>query len=165
MSEEFPEKLSTTSNRHTGEKLPEEVKLKVLAYLKEGNGIASTAEEFGLSVNIVQALRKNAEDTDPAFNLAAWKKQTAATLSHFAAKGSKRLVEEVDKMPLASLPIAIAVAIDKIQALHDQPQTVVEHRLRVDHQSLNSMFQAEGIVLDGEFTEVNGNDTISIDQA
>lgn len=150
----FVEKLATTSNRHTGEQVPDDVKAKVLAYLKDGNGIAATAKEFSLGVNTVQALRSKAEDGDAEFNLAAWKKQTAATLSHFAAKGSKRLVEEVDNMPLASLPIAIAVAIDKIQALHDQPQTVVEHRLRVDHQSVNSLFYAEGITIEGEFTEV-----------
>ena len=150
----FVDKLATTSNRHTGEQVPDDIKKEVLAYLKDGNGMAAAAKEFGLSVNTVQALRRNAEDVDAEFNLAAWKKSTAATLSHFASKGSKRLVDEIDNMPLASLPIAIAVAIDKIQALHDQPQTVVEHRLRVDHQSVNSLFHAEGITIEGEFTEV-----------
>lgn len=148
-------RLKTTTNRHTGENLDDEVKQQVLAYLKEGNGIVATAKKFELTTHIVTSLRDKAEESDPSFNLAAWKKQTAATLSHFAAKGSQRLVDEVDRMPLASLPIAIAVAIDKIQALHDQPQTVVEHRLRVDHQSVNSLFDAAGIVLDGEFTEVS----------
>ncbi len=153
-------RLKTTTNRHTGENLDDEVKQQVLAYLKEGNGIVATAKKFELTTHIVTSLRDKAEESDPAFNLAAWKKQTAATLSHFAAKGSQRLVDEVDRMPLASLPIAIAVAIDKIQALHDQPQTVVEHRLRVDHQSVNSLFDANGIVLEGEFTEVSDPDSI-----
>ena len=158
-------KLKTTSSRHTGENLPDEVKQEVLAYLKEGNGVVATAKKFELSTHIVTALREKAEEGDPAFNLAAWKKQTAATLSHFAAKGSKRLVDEVDNMPLASLPIAIAVAIDKIQALHDQPQTVVEHRLRVDHQSVNSLFEANNIVIEGEFTEVNDGGAIETGEA
>ena len=57
-------------------------------------------------------------------------------------------------MPLASLPIAIAVAIDKIQALHDQPQTVVEHRLRIDQSQVNELLRSEGMVVEGEFTEV-----------
>jgi hypothetical protein len=148
-------RLKTDSSRHTGEKLPDEVKTEVLAYLKEGNGIVATANKFKLTTHTVTALRNKAEEDDPSFNLAAWKKQTAATLSHFAAKGSKRLVDEVDKMPLASLPIAIAVAIDKIQALHDQPQTVVEHRLRVDHQAVNSLFDANNIVLDAELVETD----------
>jgi hypothetical protein len=84
----------------------------------------------------------------------SWKKSTAATLSHFVSKGSERLVKEIDDMPLASLPIAIAVAIDKIQALHDQPQTVVEHRLRIDQSSVNELLRSEGMILEGEFTEV-----------
>lgn len=164
MSEEF-ERLKTDSTKSSGEAVPKEVKEQVLAALRSGTGMVAVAQEFGLSTHTVSAIRDRAEEVDPSFNLTAWKRSTAATLSRFVSKGATKLEEQVEQIPLANLPIAIAIAIDKIQALHDQPQTVVEHRLRVDHQSLNSMFQAEGIVLDGEFTEVNGNDTISIEQA
>jgi hypothetical protein len=71
------------------------------------------------------------------------------------SKGASKLEEQVEQIPLASLPIAIAIAIDKIQALHDQPQTVVEHRLRVDHQAVNSLFDANNIVLDAELVETD----------
>jgi hypothetical protein len=46
------------------------------------------------------------------------------------------------------------VAIDKIQALHDQPQTVVEHRLRIDQSQVNELLRSEGMVVEGDFTEV-----------
>lgn len=152
MSDDYS-RLKTSSTPSTGEKVPEDVKKSVLEALRSGTGMVAVAHEHGLSTHTVSAIRDKAEENDPAFNLAAWKKSTAATLSHFAAKGSQRLVDEVDNMPLASLPIAVAIAIDKITALHDQPQTVIEHRLRVDHQSVNDLFHAEGIVIDGEFTE------------
>lgn len=153
-------KLRTESTPSTGEKVPEEIKKSVLEALRSGTGMVAVANEHGLSTHTVAAIRDKAEENDPSFNLAAWKKSTAATLSRFVSKGATKLEEQVEQIPLASLPIAIAIAIDKIQALHDQPQTVVEHRLRVDHQSVNSLFDANGIVLDGEFTEVNDGGAI-----
>jgi transposase-like protein len=148
-------RLKTESTPSTGEKVPEDVKQSVLAALRSGTGMVAVASEHGLSTHTVAAIRDRAEESDPSFNLTAWKKSTAATLSRFVSKGASKLEAQVERIPLASLPIAIAIAIDKIQALHDQPQTVVEHRLRVDHQSVNSLFDANGIVLDGEFTEVS----------
>lgn len=158
-------KLRTESTPSTGEKVPEEIKKSVLEALRSGTGMVAVANEHGLSTHTVAAIRDKAEENDPSFNLAAWKKSTAATLSRFVSKGATKLEEQVEQIPLASLPIAIAIAIDKIQALHDQPQTVVEHRLRVDHQSVNSLFEANNIVLDGEFTEVNDGGVIETGEA
>lgn len=158
-------KLKTESTPSTGEKVPEEIKKSVLEALRSGTGMVAVANEHGLSTHTVAAIRDKAEENDPSFNLAAWKKSTAATLSRFVSKGATKLEEQVEQIPLASLPIAIAIAIDKIQALHDQPQTVVEHRLRVDHQSVNSLFDANAIVLDGEFTEVNDGGAIETGEA
>ena len=158
-------KLRTESTPSTGEKVPEEIKKSVLEALRSGTGMVAVANEHGLSTHTVAAIRDEAEENDPSFNLAAWKKSTAATLSRFVSKGATKLEEQVEQIPLASLPIAIAIAIDKIQALHDQPQTVVEHRLRVDHQSVNSLFDANGIVLEGEFTEVNDGGAIETGEA
>lgn len=158
-------KLRTESTPSTGEKVPEEIKKSVLEALRSGTGMVAVANEHGLSTHTVAAIRDKAEENDPSFNLAAWKKSTAATLSRFVSKGATKLEEQVEQIPLASLPIAIAIAIDKIQALHDQPQTVVEHRLRVDHQSVNSLFEANNIVIEGEFTEVNDSGAIETGEA
>lgn len=158
-------KLRTESTPSTGEKVPEEIKKSVLEALRSGTGMVAVANEHGLSTHTVAAIRDKAEENDPSFNLAAWKKSTAATLSRFVSKGATKLEEQVEQIPLASLPIAIAIAIDKIQALHDQPQTVVEHRLRVDHQSVNSLFEANNIVIEGEFTEVNEGGAIETGEA
>jgi len=148
------ERLQTTNNRNTGSQLPDEKRESIIVDLQEGLGIIACAKKHETSTHAVTALKNKLEDESEGFNLVSWKKSTAATLSHFVSKGSERLVREIDDMPLASLPIAIAVAIDKIQALHDQPQTVVEHRLRIDQGSLNELLRSEGIVVEGEFTEV-----------
>jgi len=147
------ERLATTNNRNTGNQIPDEKREAIIADLQEGLGVVACAKKHETSTHAVTALKNKLEDEAEGFNLVSWKKSTAATLSHFVSKGSERLVKEIDDMPLASLPIAIAVAIDKIQALHDQPQTVVEHRLRIDQGSLNELLRSEGIVVEGEFTE------------
>ena len=147
------ERLPTTNNRNTGNQIPEEKKEAIINDLQEGLGVVAVAKKHETSTHAVTALKNKIEDEADGFNLVSWKKSTAATLSHFVSKGSERLVREIDDMPLASLPIAIAVAIDKIQALHDQPQTVVEHRLRIDQGSLNELLKSEGLVVEGEFTE------------
>lgn len=149
------ERLPTTNNRNTGNQIPEEKREAIIADLQEGLGVVAVAKKHETSTHAVTALKNKIEDEADGFNLVSWKKSTAATLSHFVSKGSERLVREIDDMPLASLPIAIAVAIDKIQALHDQPQTVVEHRLRIDQGSLNELLRSEGLVVEGEFTESN----------
>jgi len=149
------ERLPTTNNRNTGNQIPDEKREAIINDLQEGLGVVAVAKKHETSTHAVTALKNKIEDEADGFNLVSWKKSTAATLSHFVSKGSERLVKEIDDMPLASLPIAIAVAIDKIQALHDQPQTVVEHRLRIDQGSLNELLRSEGLVVEGEFTESN----------
>ena len=149
------ERLPTTNNRNTGNQIPEEKREAIISDLQEGLGVVAVAKRHETSTHAVTALKNKIEDEADGFNLVSWKKSTAATLSHFVSKGSERLVREIDDMPLASLPIAIAVAIDKIQALHDQPQTVVEHRLRIDQGTINELLKSEGLVVEGEFTESN----------
>lgn len=149
------ERLPTSNNRNTGNQIPEEKREAIISDLQEGLGVVAVAKKHETSTHAVTALKNKIEDEADGFNLVSWKKSTAATLSHFVSKGSERLVREIDDMPLASLPIAIAVAIDKIQALHDQPQTVVEHRLRIDQGTINELLKSEGLVVEGEFTESN----------
>lgn len=149
------ERLPTTNNRNTGNQIPEEKREAIITDLQDGLGVVAVAKKHETSTHAVTALKNKIEDEADGFNLVSWKKSTAATLSHFVSKGSERLVREIDDMPLASLPIAIAVAIDKIQALHDQPQTVVEHRLRIDQGTINELLKSEGLVVEGEFTESN----------
>lgn len=64
-------RLKTESTPSTGEKVPEDVKQSVLAALRSGTGMVAVANEHGLSTHTVAAIRDKAEESDPAFNLAA----------------------------------------------------------------------------------------------
>ena len=143
-------KLKTTNSRHNGEKVPEEVKALVIESIKAGHGIVATAQKLDLAPSTVTAIRNAAEDADPELGLSLWKRSTAATLRHFVSRGAERLVSEIEQIPLANLPIALAVCIDKIQALNSEPQVVVQHRLMISHDDLKSMLDSEGVVLDAE---------------
>ena len=133
---------SAEARKYTAEKIPQDTQDKVIAALSEGTrGVADVASEFGLSTHSVSQIRTLAEDKNPAFNIKRWKSQTAATLAHFTTRGADRLVREVDKIPLQSLAVSVAIAIDKIQMMSDAPATVVEHRLRVDHGGVEHMMK------------------------
>lgn len=104
------------------------------------------AARLGIGRRLFDLARNRLEDEGRGFNVNRWKKRTAATLAHFSSRGSTRLLREVDSIPLPALCIAVAVAIDKIALLADQPQVVVEHRLRVTSDSINEMMKAATII-------------------
>jgi hypothetical protein len=58
-------------------------------------------------------------------------------------RGSTRLLDEIENIPAGQLPLAIAIMVDKVQALQDAPTVIVEHRLRVSHEDINSMLKGD----------------------
>ena len=154
---------SAEASQYTAEKIPEDIKRKVEDALSESTrGVADVAKEFGVSTHTVSQIRTLAEDKNPAFNVKRWKRHTAATLAHFTTRGADRLVAEVDKIPLANLCVSVAIAIDKIAALADQPTTVVEHRLRVDHGEVESMMKRANAQASDTESNVCDDKTIDI---
>jgi len=154
---------SAEARKYTAEKIPEDLKRKVEDALSESTrGVKDVADEFGLSDHAVHKIRTLAEDKNPAFNIKRWKRHTAATLAHFTTRGADRLVAEVDKIPLANLCVSVAIAIDKIAALADQPTTVVEHRLRVDHGGVESMMKRANAETADTVSDVCDDKTIDI---
>lgn len=55
------------------------------------------------------------------------KGRAKVALSHFVAMGTERMMEEMESMDLDKLPIAVAVAIDKLQLLSGGATERVEH--------------------------------------
>lgn len=133
---------STEAQRYDLTKISEERKQAILADLRAGMGVTPASKKHHASTHVVTALRRQ-DDEERSVDVPAWKRHTAASLARFVAQGSERLVQEVANIPLGQLPVAVAIAIDKINALHDQPQTVVEHRLRVSQEQISAM------ILDG----------------
>lgn len=129
-------------SRHTGSKIPEEKREEIVKRLNEGEGIRHIAKEVGSSEHTVTAIR-NSMPSGP--NLQTWKKNVASNLMEFVAKGAERLNNEVDKIPIGSLPLAIAIAQDKALTLNDQPTHVTEHRLAISHDDIGKLIKGEVI--------------------
>ena len=125
---------------HTGDGIPTEKKAKIQQLLTEGMSANQIAQELQTSRNTVHAIRDKMEDAGK-FELGTWKKQTVASLAKFVSKGSSRLEQEVDNIPAGQLPLALAIAIDKIIALQDAPAVVVEHRLRISTDDINVLLK------------------------
>lgn len=66
-------------------------------------------------------------------------------MAAIVAKGSTRLLAEIENIPPGQLPLALAIMTDKVLALQDAPAVVVEHRLRVSHDDINKMIRGEVI--------------------
>ena len=133
---------SAEAKKYNGERTPPKVKKKIAdAILGSSKGVVEIASEFGVSVHTVNQIRLTTEDQNPELNRKRWKSQTAATLAHFSSLGAERLVQEVDRIPLQSLALSVAIAVDKVQRLSEEPQVIVEQRLRVDHGGVEHMMK------------------------
>ena len=154
-----PERLSTNpSIQVTGKKIVKEKRDKVIELLKDGQGAGAVADLAGVSKPAVLAIKKDVEDAG-GFELGTWKKTTARLMSQIATKGSQRLLDEIENIPAGQLPLAIAIMVDKVQALQDAPTIVVEHRLRVSHQDINAMLKGDIIDLPNVTPPENENKT------
>lgn len=141
--ESSKERLSTNPNiQVTGKKIAKEKRDKVIELLKDGQGASAVTEATGVTRPTVIAIRKDIED-NKGFELGTWKKQTATLLSQIVTRGSTRLLDEIENIPAGQLPLAIAIMVDKVQALQDAPTVIVEHRLRVSHEDINSMLRGD----------------------
>lgn len=117
-------------------------KAKVIALLNDGTGTNAVVAETGATKHAVLAIRKGIEDGQ-GLQLATWKKETALTLSQVVSRGSTRLLEEIENIPAGQLALTLAILTDKVLALQDAPTVIVEHRLRVSHEDINSMLKGD----------------------
>ena len=138
-----PTRLPTTSDaaKRTLEKTSPRKFKAIIDDLKAGkHTVAEIALRRHVSHHTVTAVRHKVEDEDPEFNVQRWRKRTANTLAHFASRGAERLVDEVDRIPVGQLPVAVAIAADKTLALMgDIPAPVVEKRLLITHEEINAL--------------------------
>ena len=135
----LPTNLGQKSN---GNGLSPDVKAKVEDLLKQGASVNSIAKEVKVSKHTVIGLRNSMQDSGQ-FNHNSWKKHTSEVFSQIVTRGSERLLNEIDDLPVGQLPVALVIITDKILTLQDAPSVVVEHRLRVSHEDINSMIKGE----------------------
>jgi IS30 family transposase len=143
-----PKRLPTDPNsEHTGTNLTDSQRDAVHRLLDDGVGTGEIAKRLGHSKHTVIAVRRAREDASGGLNLNTWKKATAATMAAIVAKGSTRLLAEIENIPPGQLPLALAIMTDKVLALQDAPAVIVEHRLRVSHEDINKMLKGDIIDL------------------
>lgn len=139
-----PGRLPTDpNNEHKGTNLTDDQRDAVHKLLDDGVGTAEIAKQLGHSKHTVLAVRRARDDANGGLNLNSWKKATAATMAAIVAKGSTRLLSEIENIPPGQLPLALAIMTDKVLALQDAPAVVVEHRLRVSHDDINKMLKGD----------------------
>lgn len=130
------------NDQHKGTKIPASKRKKIEDLLQDGMSAKQISTELQASRNTVMAVRDQMEDAGK-FDLGTWKKNTVSNLAKFVNRGSTRLEAEVDNIPAGQLPLALAIAIDKIMALQDAPAVVVEHRLRISADDINGLLKVK----------------------
>lgn len=133
---------SNPASSCTGASLPDETKKKIMEMTLQGKSVDKIKEATGISKPTIYALQRNESDK---FDLGQWKKTTTSVMSQIVARGSERLLSEIDNLPAGQLPLTIAILTDKIMALQDAPTVVVEHRLKVSHEDINKMLKGDVI--------------------
>lgn len=150
--ESNPDRFPKNDTRD-GSRLAPERRAEMERMLQDGTSVNQITEQLKASKNTVLMVRDQMEDSGK-FDLGNWKKQTISNLAKFVNKGSVRLEQEVENIPAGQLPLALAIAIDKIMALQDAPAVVVEHRLRISADDINTLLkvpkQADQPVIDVE---------------
>lgn len=145
---------TNTSGDINGNKIPQDKKDLVIKLYASGKTNEQVAKESGVSKPVCIAIKKQA--ASGGLDVAEWKRQVSAMFAGIVHKGAERLMIDIDNIPAGQLPLALAILTDKILALQDAPQTIIEHRLKVSHEDINKMLKGE--VIDVTPKKIDTND-------
>jgi hypothetical protein len=148
---------TSPSSDHNASRVDPARRQAVEELLRAGRPIDEIAKVQRMSPNNVMAIKRSMPESTGLND--EFKAATVRNLKSFVQQASQKLVDELDSLHVSQIPIAMGIAIDKIQALQDQPQAVVEHRFTIDHKSLDQLLKSRGkdlksakeIVIDGQF--------------
>ena len=143
------ERLDTNpSSNHNAKRVGKDRRAKVEELLRAGTPVLEVAKEVKMSPNNVTAIKKDMPESTGLQD--EFKAVTVRNLKAFVQQASQKLVNELDNLHVSQIPIAMGIAIDKIQTLQDQPQAVVEHRFNISHEALSNLLKkrGDGVVLD-----------------
>jgi hypothetical protein len=148
---------TSPSSDHNASRVDPARRQAVEELLRAGRPIDEIAKLQRMSPNNVMAIKRSMPESTGLND--EFKAATVRNLKSFVQQASQKLVDELDSLHVSQIPIAMGIAIDKIQALQDQPQAVVEHRFTIDHKSLDQLLKSRGkdlksakeVVIDGQF--------------
>lgn len=137
------ERLDTNpSSNHNASRVSDERRKQVETMLREGATIREVSSTMNMSPNNVTAIKKAMPESTGIQD--EFKATTVRNLKAFVQRASQKLVDELDSLHVSQVPIAMGIAIDKIQSLQDQPQAVVEHRFSISHETLDKLLKSKG---------------------
>lgn len=142
--------------------LPAPVRKIAEKLILDGKSCEETAKIVSVRKSTIVSVRQQMEG-DGKLELGSWKREVAGLLGDFVTKGAVRLSENVESIPIGQLPMAIAIAIDKVRDLADAPTVRIETRLKITQDELNRAFDIDtdakaSKVIDATPTLANEND-------
>jgi hypothetical protein len=131
------------SNRCTARCLDARADLRaaVLGAIAEGQGSRRVAAAFGVSREVVRALRRQALGSG---ELDLHKQSLGLDALALAREAIDRCRDEIEEMPRASLPILAGVMVDKALLLTGGATVRIEHVTGPTHAGLNDMLASLG---------------------
>ena len=118
-----------------------DLRAAVLGAIAEGQGSRRVAAAFGVSREVVRALRRQALETG---ELDRHKQSIGLDALALAREAIDRCRDEIDEMPRASLPILAGVMTDKALLLTGGATVRIEHVVGPTHAGLNDMLASLG---------------------
>lgn len=122
--------------------LPAPVRKIAEKLILDGKSCEETAKIVSVRKSTIVSVRQQMEG-DGKLELGSWKREVAGLLGDFVSKGAARLSENVENIPIGQLPMAIAIAIDKVRDLADAPTVRIEARLKITQDELNRAFDID----------------------
>jgi len=141
-SESKYERVKNDKKSTTLEKLDAKKKEEIVWMTEQGHTQKEIEEKVEVSSHTVVAVRQDMGSQE-SLDLKTYKAKTSDLFKSIIMKGALRLDTEIDKLPISQMPLALAILIDKVQTLNDQPVVVTEHRLRIKHEDINKMISGE----------------------
>jgi hypothetical protein len=153
--EEIEQAAGSGGREFSGERLhrdrPETYQAVVAAYAN-GLSIRQIARALRVSTNTVAAV----VEREPKA-VETHKQRTISGLRRFVGATIERMLEDLDRMPLQSLPVALGVAVDKLQLLSGEATARVE-RVEVRPDQVRSFIDSLPVI-EGEIIEDDGAGT------
>lgn len=135
-------------NPGAGKALPKPTKKRIETLLKQGMPPAEASKLVAVDKGIVKDIQNNLADSGQ-LDVLAFKRRTALRLASFIDKGLARLDDEVQDMSIGQLPLATAIALDKLNGLVDQSPTVqIKAELKISADDINRLLDINNLTID-----------------
>ena len=132
--------------RFVATQLSPEKRAEIERLLCSGTGIVRTAHQLNASPSTVMRVRDELMESDPE----QFKRLLSGTLRRVAGKAINRIEQGLDEMTevksssIPGISVSLGIIVDKLQVLSgDSPISVVEHRHKIDADSLSRLLESQ----------------------